>query len=155
MGCTNSTQGGIKSASQGGASRPAELSAKRESTDEREDSARPSKTVTPARQTNQQIDSTTPSPLTTATTTTGGNQAIDPGMFIHQQRGTLGERYHREKKLGSGAYGEVLLYLSADELHAVSVLVYVCLVCVRVYLHVYFDTELLTGMAMQRSSNQC
>lgn len=30
-------------------------------------------------------------------------------MFIQPQRGTLGERYHRERKLGSGAYGEVWL----------------------------------------------
>lgn len=52
------------------------------------------------------------SPSTTAESTTpsppsAGNQIIDPGMFITQQRGSLGERYHRDKKLGSGAYGEV------------------------------------------------
>lgn len=42
----------------------------------------------------------------TATPSTG-NVAMDPGMFIHQQRGTLVDRYTKEKKLGSGAYGEV------------------------------------------------
>lgn len=45
------------------------------------------------------------------TTASGGSptSAIDPGMFIQATRGHLSERYVREKKLGSGAYGEVLL----------------------------------------------
>lgn len=39
----------------------------------------------------------------------GNDAPIDPGMFITQQKGQLSERYVRDKKLGSGAYGEVLL----------------------------------------------
>eukprot|EP01069_Polyplicarium_translucidae_P011040 Polyplicarium_translucidae@DN3451_c0_g1_i1.p1 len=35
--------------------------------------------------------------------------AMDPGMFIQQQKAHLSDRYIRERKLGSGAYGEVLL----------------------------------------------
>lgn len=35
--------------------------------------------------------------------------AIDPGMFIRPVRAHLSDRYLRERKLGSGAYGEVLL----------------------------------------------
>lgn len=34
---------------------------------------------------------------------------IDPSLFITQQKVSLADRYTKEKKLGSGAYGEVLL----------------------------------------------
>eukprot|EP01071_Lankesteria_metandrocarpae_P015098 Lankesteria_metandrocarpae@DN9320_c0_g1_i1.p1 len=43
------------------------------------------------------------------TTSAYVGSAIDPGMFITKQKGTLTDRYAREKKLGSGACGEVLL----------------------------------------------
>eukprot|EP01053_Blabericola_migrator_P011547 Blabericola_migrator_1__11546@NODE_68_length_15625_cov_137_110426_g61_i0_p4_GENE_NODE_68_length_15625_cov_137_110426_g61_i0NODE_68_length_15625_cov_137_110426_g61_i0_p4_ORF_typecomplete_len563_score127_98Pkinase/PF00069_25/5_1e83Pkinase_Tyr/PF07714_17/8_7e53EFhand_7/PF13499_6/7_6e03EFhand_7/PF13499_6/3_8e12EFhand_7/PF13499_6/7_1e16EFhand_1/PF00036_32/0_0015EFhand_1/PF00036_32/0_00016EFhand_1/PF00036_32/1_1e05EFhand_1/PF00036_32/8_5e08EFhand_6/PF13405_6/0_00032EFhand_6/PF13405_6/3_9EFhand_6/PF134 len=65
----------------------------------------PSRRVSPS--TRDTTQSTPPSHTTTGTTS--GNQAIDPGMFITHQKGNLAERYHREKKLGSGAYGEVWL----------------------------------------------
>eukprot|EP00922_Rhytidocystis_sp_ex-Travisia-forbesii_P050823 GHVS01075491.1.p1 GENE.GHVS01075491.1~~GHVS01075491.1.p1 ORF type:complete len:552 (-),score=73.52 GHVS01075491.1:1922-3577(-) len=39
----------------------------------------------------------------------GEGMAATPGMFITQQKGHLTDRYQRVKKLGAGAYGEVLL----------------------------------------------
>lgn len=52
-----------------------------------------------------------PSPADSTVSSTGrpSLSAIEPGMFIQQQKGSLGERYHRERRLGSGAYGEVWL----------------------------------------------
>lgn len=50
--------------------------------------------------------SASPDRLTSASSP---NSAIDPGMFIQPTRAHLSERYVRERKLGSGAYGEVLL----------------------------------------------
>lgn len=49
------------------------------------------------------------SPDRTTTSGSSPNSAIDPGMFIQQTKAHLSERYIRERKLGSGAYGEVLL----------------------------------------------
>lgn len=37
------------------------------------------------------------------------SKPIDPGMFITPHKARLTDRYIRERKLGSGAYGEVLL----------------------------------------------
>lgn len=39
----------------------------------------------------------------------GAKMAMTPGMYITQQKAHLSDRYQRVKKLGSGAYGEVLL----------------------------------------------
>eukprot|EP00914_Ancora_sagittata_P011954 GHVO01023177.1.p1 GENE.GHVO01023177.1~~GHVO01023177.1.p1 ORF type:complete len:548 (-),score=88.06 GHVO01023177.1:70-1713(-) len=47
------------------------------------------------------VESTSEKPIATT--------AMDPGMFITQQKAHLSDRYIRERKLGSGAYGEVLL----------------------------------------------
>ncbi|EZG46771.1 calcium/calmodulin-dependent protein kinase [Gregarina niphandrodes] len=69
------------------------------------------KVTPPRRKSNEGMSGSSGQKMTPATQTSAssGNRAIDPGMFIHPQRGTLVERYHRERKLGSGAYGEVWL----------------------------------------------
>lgn len=47
--------------------------------------------------------------LSARTSGTGNGAPIDPGMFITQRKGQISDRYVTERKLGSGAYGEVLL----------------------------------------------
>eukprot|EP01055_Gregarina_sp_Pseudo9_P005901 Gregarina_sp_Pseudo_9__5900@NODE_932_length_2053_cov_149_630089_g874_i0_p1_GENE_NODE_932_length_2053_cov_149_630089_g874_i0NODE_932_length_2053_cov_149_630089_g874_i0_p1_ORF_typecomplete_len561_score109_39Pkinase/PF00069_25/1_6e83Pkinase_Tyr/PF07714_17/9_3e53EFhand_7/PF13499_6/7_5e13EFhand_7/PF13499_6/7_1e16EFhand_1/PF00036_32/0_0013EFhand_1/PF00036_32/0_00019EFhand_1/PF00036_32/1_1e05EFhand_1/PF00036_32/8_4e08EFhand_6/PF13405_6/0_00083EFhand_6/PF13405_6/4_8EFhand_6/PF13405_6/2_3e08EFhand_6/PF13 len=121
MGCTNSTQG-IKTAAsrqrpdpsqpmEGAASRRVEhqeVPVPTVSTPSKKptDRGTPERHVSPS--TLDTSAASTP-PTSVPSAGTSGNQAIDPGMFITQQKGNLGERYHREKKLGSGAYGEVWL----------------------------------------------
>eukprot|EP01054_Gregarina_sp_Poly1_P004951 Gregarina_sp_Poly_1__4950@NODE_2622_length_1908_cov_606_836502_g156_i1_p1_GENE_NODE_2622_length_1908_cov_606_836502_g156_i1NODE_2622_length_1908_cov_606_836502_g156_i1_p1_ORF_typecomplete_len602_score110_63Pkinase/PF00069_25/3_8e83Pkinase_Tyr/PF07714_17/2e52EFhand_7/PF13499_6/1_2e12EFhand_7/PF13499_6/9e16EFhand_1/PF00036_32/0_0016EFhand_1/PF00036_32/0_00017EFhand_1/PF00036_32/9_7e06EFhand_1/PF00036_32/9_2e08EFhand_6/PF13405_6/0_00035EFhand_6/PF13405_6/4_2EFhand_6/PF13405_6/1_7e08EFhand_6/PF13405 len=121
MGCTNSTQG-IKNATSRqrpdvsqhaeGPTRTVvqhqELPVPQQTTPVKKSTeaagANPARSVSPSTH-----ETSTTSPPSVSLTTSGGNQAIDPGMFITHQKGNLGERYHREKKLGSGAYGEVWL----------------------------------------------
>lgn len=122
MGCTNSSPGGIKTASQTVA-RPEDIDCANGGRNILH-SELPCSDLAPLQP--KQLDNESPqrnlvaTPATTADTlspapsTGSGNQAIDPGMFIHQQRGSLGERYHREKKLGSGAYGEVGAHFHHD-----------------------------------------
>lgn len=111
MGCTNSSPGGIKATSRHeiGLHQPQQhLNSRRSPVIEDGNISSTNYQTPPPKLNHPSVIQESPGLLSTAGSTSG-NQAIDPGMFITHQRGNMNERYSREKKLGSGAYGEVWL----------------------------------------------